>query len=626
MPRKYVRKVGAKPRGMWTEEALLAAFEELRQKKCSINEISRQYGIPSRTLRRRFAKQDTKKITLGKHPVLDFDNEKRLVAHVQKLEAAGFPITRDMLRRLAFEFAEKLVVKHNFDKETRKAGPHWLQSFLERHSELSVRQAEGLSVARVQGLNRKEVDKMFKLLLQILTKHDLINKPDRIFNIDETGVQLNNKPGKVIATKGAKSVHSVTSGEKGETVSIVACCNAAGNFLPPVVIIKGVNKKPEFQDGLPPGSEVYMNKKSAYINAELFQKWLIQHFVPRKPQGKVILVLDGACGIYPYNPAAIPESFFAISDLSNGVCNEQENVSNNERGGLLDPSCSSPTLLNLEDDEIRVSPTLAQILSSTPPNLDVNHETSGSLNTEKQNLPDSPSLLSAQQSGPSSFTGQLDAEIEKETPSKHLQEYSPIPKIPVPLYKRGKQSAAVLTSEENIIARKNKGKATSNLPCKKSKQPRKLTKKRARASSEKTDGSSTCASDDSSKENESYVSVKNSKYYRVKKLRLRKTHQTKNVNTQNTMQCPVRKAQETKGIGKVFNQRDEHSNESDSSQNGGNECVECFEDFAKTKSKVDWIQCVMCKNWLHETCTMYGDYCNQCQRLKLRHEKKKLKI
>ncbi|KAJ0172481.1 hypothetical protein K1T71_011620 [Dendrolimus kikuchii] len=383
MPRKYVRKVGAKPRGMWTEDALLAAFEELRQKKCSINEIS---------------------------------------------QAAGFPITRDMPRRLAFEFAEKLVVKHNFDKETRKAGPHWLQSFLERHSELSVRQAEGLSVTRVQGLNRKEVDKMFKLLLQILTKHDLINKPDRIFNIDET----------VITTKGAKSVHSVTSGEKGETVSIVACCNAAGNFLPPVVIIKGVNKKPEFQDGLPPGSEVYMNKKSAYINAELFQKWLIQHFVPRKPQGKVILVLDGACGIYPYNPAAIPESFFAISDLSNGVCNEQENVSNNECGGLLDPSCSSPTLLNLEDGEIRVSRTLAQILSSTPPNLDVNHETSGSLNTEKQNLPDSPSLLS-QQSGPSSFTGQLDAEIEKETPSKHLQEYSPIPKIPVPLYRRGKQ-------------------------------------------------------------------------------------------------------------------------------------------------------------------------------------------
>lgn len=65
MPRKYVRKAGARPRATWTEDALIDAFEELRQNKYGINEISRRYGIPARTLRRRFAKQDTKKITLG---------------------------------------------------------------------------------------------------------------------------------------------------------------------------------------------------------------------------------------------------------------------------------------------------------------------------------------------------------------------------------------------------------------------------------------------------------------------------------------------------------------------------------------------------------------------------------
>lgn len=66
-----------------------------------------------------------------------------------------------------------------------------------------------------------------------------------------------------------------------------------GNFLPPVVIIKGVHKKDEFMDGLPPGSKVFMNKKSAYINAQLFLKWLREHFIPMKPQGKVLLILDG---------------------------------------------------------------------------------------------------------------------------------------------------------------------------------------------------------------------------------------------------------------------------------------------------------------------------------------------
>lgn len=52
-------------------------------------------------------------------------------------------------------------------------------------------------------------------------------------------------------------------------------------------------KKKEFEDGMPPGSVVYMNKKSAYISTELMFTWLKNHFVPRKPEGKVILMLDG---------------------------------------------------------------------------------------------------------------------------------------------------------------------------------------------------------------------------------------------------------------------------------------------------------------------------------------------
>ncbi|KAF5289441.1 hypothetical protein FQR65_LT11814 [Abscondita terminalis] len=31
-----------------------------------------------------------------------------------------------------------------------------------------------------------------------------------------------------------------------------------------------------------------------------------------------------------------------------------------------------------------------------------------------------------------------------------------------------------------------------------------------------------------------------------------------------------------------------------------NECVGCSEDYRKTKKKEDWIQCVICKRWLHE--------------------------
>lgn len=44
---------------------------------------------------------------------------------------------------------------------------------------------------------------------------------------------------------------------------------------------------------MPPGSVVYMGDKSAYVNSEIFFKWLKEHFIPRKPEGKTILILDG---------------------------------------------------------------------------------------------------------------------------------------------------------------------------------------------------------------------------------------------------------------------------------------------------------------------------------------------
>lgn len=44
---------------------------------------------------------------------------------------------------------------------------------------------------------------------------------------------------------------------------------------------------------MPPGSVVYMSQKSAYITSDIFLEWMQSHFLPRKPNGKVLLLLDG---------------------------------------------------------------------------------------------------------------------------------------------------------------------------------------------------------------------------------------------------------------------------------------------------------------------------------------------
>ena len=58
----------------------------------------------------------------------------------------------------------------------------------------------------------------------------------------------------------------------------------------------------------------------------------------------------------------------------------------------------------------------------------------------------------------------------------------------------------------------------------------------------------------------------------------------------------------TKGFPVKKTKRDGQDEPKDTNKNN---CIECFENYEQTKSKSDWIQCVMCQCWLHETCTHF---------------------
>ncbi|KAI4463339.1 hypothetical protein MML48_4g00000394 [Holotrichia oblita] len=121
----------------------------------------------------------------------------------------------------------------------------------------------------------------------------LTNLGQSVYNVDETGLQLNNQPSHVLAEKRAKDVVKITSGEKGETISCIACCNAEGVFLPSVCVFKGKNLKSEWTDSMTPGSHIVMAQKSVYVTATIFLNWFTKHFLPRKDEGKALLILDG---------------------------------------------------------------------------------------------------------------------------------------------------------------------------------------------------------------------------------------------------------------------------------------------------------------------------------------------
>ena len=93
---------------------------------------------------------------------------------------------------------------------------------------------------------------------------------------------------------GKDQVAALTSAERGALITIVVCMNAAGTFVPPLVIFPRKNMSDQLKKGAPPGT-IFAVHPSGWIQANLFTMWF-QHFVafvkPTKVK-PVLLILDG---------------------------------------------------------------------------------------------------------------------------------------------------------------------------------------------------------------------------------------------------------------------------------------------------------------------------------------------
>ena len=108
---------------------------------------------------------------------------------------------------------------------------------------------------------------------------------------------LDHKPQKVIALRGAKKVHVRTSGNKSQ-ITILACANAAGNTIPPMVIFEGKRLNPEWTKGEVPDTLYGMSDKG-WTDMELFNYWMKDLFLKHIPPGRpVMLLLDGHSSHY----------------------------------------------------------------------------------------------------------------------------------------------------------------------------------------------------------------------------------------------------------------------------------------------------------------------------------------
>ena len=66
----------------------------------------------------------------------------------------------------------------------------WWQRFLARNSSLSLRSGDSTAGVGIDAVNEENMRNYFNLLKEVYDELDFAGHPERIFNMDETGVPL----------------------------------------------------------------------------------------------------------------------------------------------------------------------------------------------------------------------------------------------------------------------------------------------------------------------------------------------------------------------------------------------------------------------------------------------------
>ena len=203
-------------------------------------------------------------------------------------------LTPKNVRRLAYEYemADKneLQMPEKWN-ETQHAGEDWLNGYLKRHPNLSIRSPEATSLARASAFNVYNISAYFDILEPLIKK---LNAGGRvIYNLYESGCTTVQRVPRVISKKGMKQVGQITSRERGELVTLCGIISATVVALPPVFIFPRKNYRDVFLNGSPQGSLGLVNE-SGWMTGSNFVKVLehVANFTGSSSDNQIIVTMD----------------------------------------------------------------------------------------------------------------------------------------------------------------------------------------------------------------------------------------------------------------------------------------------------------------------------------------------
>ena len=198
-----------------------------------------------------------------------------------------------ILREAVKKVLDKIGRPNPFEHNMR--GLKWLKLFLKRHPEIKHKRTEMLSRVRA-AVTEPVIRAWFEDVPQYLSKAnalDVLSDPSRIYNLDETGVCLCPKTGKLLASVKQKNVYSIFPGQERQQITVLCCFSACGVSLRPMIMYPYKRSIPhEIINSVPAGYSIG-HSETGWMTTASFYEYIVNCFYPQLLANGVILFFDG---------------------------------------------------------------------------------------------------------------------------------------------------------------------------------------------------------------------------------------------------------------------------------------------------------------------------------------------
>ena len=205
---------------------------------------SKRFNIPESTLRLHRNGGGNEKS--GRKTMLNADTEKQIADWIVKCAARGGPITKLQLLEAVCSVRKRVTG----DESVETPSTAWLKKIFLRNPRISTRVATQITRSSAC-VSEDDIRRWFHLINGYLDQENLLHlltDSTRWINCDETGFELNPKPGKVLAERGSRNVNFVETAHPSERVSVMYTFGADGHAYSPQLILKNCTSQVKLQE------------------------------------------------------------------------------------------------------------------------------------------------------------------------------------------------------------------------------------------------------------------------------------------------------------------------------------------------------------------------------------------